>query len=83
MKLETEVQQMGDEWQIKAHLSNQDKVPALMLHLSARGSQNHERLLPVIYSDNYFFLMPGESKTVSVSVKVADCMGQKPEVVLQ
>lgn len=54
------------------------KVFELLLRL--RGNYLWPAMHP---SDNYFFLMPGESKTVSVSVKVADCMGQKPEVVLQ
>lgn len=82
VKIESNAQLMGDEWQITAQVSNPDKVPAMMVHLTARGSRSHERLLPVIYSDNYFCLMPGESKTITVSVKVADCMGEKPEVVL-
>ena len=65
---------------LTVHLINNDKVPAMMVHLTARDSETQELLLPVIYSDNYFFLMPGESKTVKVSVKVADCHGHKPEM---
>lgn len=71
---------VDDEWQLTTVVSNPDKVPAVMTHLVARGSDTHERLLPVIYSDNYFSLMPGESKTISVTVKVADSKGQQPEI---
>ena len=54
----------------------------MMTRLMARGSKTQARLLPVIYSDNYFFLMPGESKTVTISVMVADCHGDTPEIVV-
>lgn len=82
LKVENDAKLVGDEWQLTARICNDDNVPALMVHLVARGEKSNERVTPVIYSDNYFNLMPGESKLVQVSVKVADCNGQKPVITL-
>lgn len=37
-----------------------------------------DQILPVDYSDNYFHLLPGEQKTVTVSWKEEDTHGRKP-----
>ena len=47
-------------------LKNTGKVPALMIRLKAVDSATDDLILPVWYSDNYFFLMPGESKEIAV-----------------
>jgi hypothetical protein len=52
-----------------------------MLRLNLKGSDG-EQILPVIYSDNYFHLMPGERKTVTVSYRAEDGRGVKPQVAL-
>jgi hypothetical protein len=62
-------------------VSNNDKVPAMMLRLKAMDSATDDLVLPVLYSDNYFFLMPGESRTVTVKVRKEDCAG-KPYIAL-
>ena len=55
---------------------NDGPAPALMLHLKAMDSGTGDLVLPVLYSDNYFFLMPGESRTVTVRVRKEDCAGR-------
>ena len=62
-------------------VTNNDKVPAMMLRLKAMDSATDDLVLPVLYSDNYFFLMPGESRTVTVKVRKEDCAG-KPYIAL-
>lgn len=57
-------------------MSNDGQVPALMLRLKALDSSTGDLVLPVLYSDNYFFLMPGESRTVTVKVRREDCAGR-------
>lgn len=52
---------------IVAEVRNLSETPALMVHLIAR-SAGDERVLPVNYSDNYFHLMGGESRIVTVLV---------------
>jgi hypothetical protein len=47
-------------------LSNNSSAPVVQTRIRAIGSATHEDVLPAFYSDNYFSLMPGESKTVTV-----------------
>lgn len=58
-------------------LSNSGKVPAVMLRLNLKGDDG-EQILPVIYSDNYFHLMPGEVRTIDIEWKAEDARGTKP-----
>lgn len=44
---------------------NDDDIPALLVRLILKDGSGEE-ILPVDYSDNYFSLMPGEEKTVTV-----------------
>ena len=53
----------------KVQVRNEGRVPALMIRLKAMDSATGDLILPVWYSDNYFFLMPGESKEVEVRVE--------------
>jgi len=49
-------------------------VPALLIRLNLKGTDG-EQILPVIYEDNYFALMPGEQRTVSISYREEDARG--------
>ena len=60
-------------------LTNNGSVPAVMLRLNLKGDDG-EQILPVIYSDNYFHLMPGESRTIDIEWKVEDARGTRPVV---
>lgn len=60
-------------------LTNNSHVPAVMLRLNLKGDDG-EQILPVIYSDNYFHLMPGESHTIDIEWKNEDTRGCKPVV---
>ena len=50
-----------------------------MLRLNLKGTDG-EQILPVLWSDNYFHLMPGETKTVTVSYLLEDGRGVEPKV---
>ena len=60
----------------KATLTNDGDVPALMLRLKLVSGRDGERVLPVIYSDNYFSLMPGESRTIDIQAAPEDLRGK-------
>jgi len=68
-------------YELTATLKNRGDSPALMLRLKVLDSETGDLILPVRYSDNYFFLMPGESRTVVASVRKEDCAG-KPRLQL-
>ena len=60
-------------------LVNNGNVPAVMIRLNLKGDDG-EQILPVIYSDNYFHLLPGESRTIGIEWKNEDTRGTTPIV---
>ena len=58
-------------------LTNNGTVPAVMVRLNLKGDDG-EQILPVIYSDNYLQLMPGESRTIDIEWKTEDARGAQP-----
>ena len=67
-------------WRGTVTLENLSDVPAVMIRLNVVGQKDGEQILPMFYEDNYFSLMPGEKKTVSLKWYEADTRGNKPEV---
>ena len=64
----------GEVWKSEVTLTNNSSTPALMLRLKA-CHKDGSLITPVIYSDNYIFLMPSESRTLDVEVKDFDSKG--------
>ena len=60
----------------KVTLTNNGKLPALLLRLKLVSKSTGDMVLPVIYSDNYFSLMPGESRTVDIEASPEDLRGR-------
>ncbi len=57
-------------------LKNTSATPALMTHLQLHEKQSGTRVLPVFYSGNYVSLMPGESKTVTITADMKELRGE-------
>ena len=67
-------------WRGTVILENRSSVPAVRIRLNVVGNRDGEQILPMFYGDNYFSLMPGEKKTVSLKWYEADTRGNKPKV---
>ncbi len=65
--------------QIELTLSNKGKYPAPFLRLNLKG-EDGEQILPVIYSDNYITLMPGDTRTILIQWKQEDSRGQQAHI---
>lgn len=72
------IEKRDDVWTIKGTVKNNTKTPALMIRLKVTGSKDKEMILPVLYNDNYFSLLPGEQKEISISFKNEDTRGEIP-----
>jgi hypothetical protein len=70
----------GAEWQIKTELHNVSNTPVLMVRVKTVRSKSGDLIVPAIYDDNYIALMPGEKRTISISLEDADTRGEKPRV---
>ena len=71
----------ADGYRFDVTLANDTDTPALMVRLKAVDPKTGDLVLPVLYSDNYVFLMPGERRTATVRVRKEDCAG-RPELIL-
>ena len=80
VRMSTRMHREGDGWIMEASLHNSGKTPALMLRLDLTAGG--EQVLPVLYEDNWFSLLPGEAKSVTVRFKDADTRGCKPELIV-
>jgi hypothetical protein len=61
-------------------VSNTTKSIALMAHLQLRKATSGDRVLPVFYSDNYISLVPGESRTITITAAKSDLGGEAPQI---
>ncbi|MGA9120639.1 MAG: glycoside hydrolase family 2 protein, partial [Bacteroidota bacterium] len=83
LAIRTEATRKGNQWNLLTTLTNRTRYPALMVKLTVIGSKGRQRELPVIYSDNFVSLMPGESRTITMGVLEADTRGDTPDVVVE
>jgi exo-1,4-beta-D-glucosaminidase len=61
-------------------LSNPRKSLAFFVRLKLAKGKGGQEVLPVIYQDNYFSLLPGEKRDVSISYRSSDLGGARPVV---
>ena len=81
VSLRTQTQyEKGDdgEWKAEITVENRSQTPALMVRLNIVGDKDDKQFLPIFYSDNYFALLPGETKVVRVHWKDVDTRGNAP-----
>jgi Ig-like domain-containing protein len=64
-------------------LHNHSSNPALLVRLKFVRHKSGDRILPVLFSDNYVTLMPGEQRTIRAEVNAADCRGENPFLVVE
>jgi hypothetical protein len=54
-----------------------------MVKLKVVGDKSKERMLPVIFSDNFIFLIPGEKRIITMEMQETDTRGEQPVVVVE
>jgi len=83
VKAGTEIKRQGDQWRLTTELTNLSAYPSLMTRLKVVRAKSGDRILPVIYNDNYFTLMPGERRTIHTELNHADTRGERPRMVVE
>lgn len=64
-------------------LSNSTQAVAPAIRLKVQRAGSGQRVLPVFYSDNYFGLLPGESKIVTLELAEASLAGEAPRIIVE
>jgi hypothetical protein len=73
----------GKRIHLTTTLINRTKQPALMVKLNVVGSKSKERMLPVVFSDNFISLLPGGKRIITMELQSADTRGEQPVVVIE
>jgi len=72
----------GDSTIINVKVKNPTGHLAFMVYLDLKKENSNESVVPVFWDENYFTLLPGEERTVSVWCHTSDLEGQKAKVVV-
>lgn len=73
----------GDSTMHEVTVTNTGKVVAFQVHLRALKGKTGDDILPVIFSDNYLELAPGESRTIRCIYNDRDADGAAAHFVLE
>ena len=65
-------------WLLTTELVNTSAYPALNVRLKVVRANSGDRILPALYSDNYFVLLPGEHTTITTEVRLEDTRDESP-----
>jgi hypothetical protein len=79
----TTVTETADGFRLSTELFNAGAAPAIMVRLKVVRAVAGDRILPVLYGDNYISLMPGERRAVATDVRRADARGERPRLVVE
>jgi exo-1,4-beta-D-glucosaminidase len=72
----------ADGPKIEVRVKNPSSSLAFQVRLGMRGKGESSEILPVIWSDNYFELLPGESREITAQYFSATALANNPELVV-
>jgi len=78
LRTSCEAVRQGDTWQLRAKVTNPTDRLAFFVHLAATKGPGGEEVLPVFWDDNYFSLLPGESRELIAQLDAAALDGAEP-----
>jgi exo-1,4-beta-D-glucosaminidase len=64
-------------------VSNPTRSLAFFIRLQIKKGSNGADVLPIVWQDNYFSLMPGERREISASYKLKDLAGARAFVTIE
>jgi exo-1,4-beta-D-glucosaminidase len=82
LNLSAKTQRSGKEEQTRVIVENPGPELAFFLHLQIKQGTGGEEVLPVIWDDNYFSLLPGEKREISATYAPDLVRGPSPMVEL-
>jgi exo-1,4-beta-D-glucosaminidase len=80
LKIATRTERQGEESVTHIAVENPGKALAFFVHLKVDKGKGGEEILPVIWEDNYFSLLPGEKREVTATYRTAGLGSAKPDV---
>jgi exo-1,4-beta-D-glucosaminidase len=71
------IERQGASGLARVTVRNPSRNLAFFIHLKITGERDGEEVLPVLWQDNYFELMPGESRELTASYQLKDQKGSR------
>ena len=72
----------GSEHWMTVSVTNNGSSVAFMIHPRLTRGKGGDDVVPVFWSDNYFSLLPGEKKSVTVQFNSSSLAGTSPELIV-
>ncbi len=76
----TSTEHRGGKMLTHVFVENPEKNLAMFVHLSVKRSNDGKEILPVLWQDNYFSLLPGEKRDITAEYRQSDVHNSKPMV---
>src|SRR5262249_2494027 len=76
----SQIERRNDEQIVRVRVRNAGKTIAFLVHPELKREPGSDDIAPVLWDDNYISLLPGESRTLTATVKVRDLHGIAPVV---
>ena len=80
LKIASRTERQKNESVTHVTVENPGKALAFFVRLKVNKGSGGKEILPVIWEDNYFSLLPGEKREVSATYRSAELGNAKPEV---
>ncbi len=80
LKGKSRTERKGDENLTTVTIENPTNNLAFFVHLRVNKGSHGEEVLPIIWGDNYFSLLPGEKKEITASYRKTDLQNATPVV---
>jgi len=80
LKIASRTERQGEESVTHITVENPGKALAFFVHLKVDKGKGGEEILPVIWEDNYFSLLPGEKREVTATYRTAELGNTKPDL---
>ena len=77
------ISENGKEKTIQLELTNDSNPVALAIRLKLVQEESGKRVLPAFYEDNYFSLLPGETRTLTITFDERYLQGDSPLIMLE
>ena len=72
------IKSKNDKLNIEVEINNPDEKIAFFIDLNISGEKSGNTVLPVFWDDNYFSLLPGETRKIKVSIPTKYLKNDKP-----
>ncbi|HEX8868515.1 MAG TPA: glycoside hydrolase family 2 protein, partial [Lentzea sp.] len=73
----------GARRKLAVQVRNTGEVVAAMTRIGLRDERSARRVLPTIYSDNYLWLLPGETREITLEWHQRDLASEQPRVTVE